>query len=300
MGMKIIDIGLNNVPQNDEEIALCLGYFDGVHLGHQKIIKSAKESGLKVAILTFDNSPAYVLGKKNIFELTSLADKAEVFENLGVDILYLMHFDKSSLNITKDEFIKCVLSLIAPKKIYCGADYSFGTRSEGNPEYLSRFFETHIIDLIEYENEKISSRKIRDLVADGDVVEAAKMLGRPYRLTGLVVDGNHVGHTIDFPTANLDLDYDYVVPKVGVYYGYAYCLDEKFKAMISISTHPTIYESPDIVVEVHILDFKEDIYGKTVSVDFLNYIRDIKHFYSLDELKDQLEKDRNFVKKTLK
>lgn len=297
--MKIIDFDIKSVPFQDKEISLCLGYFDGVHLGHQSIIKEALNEGYPVGVLSFDNSPSYILGQRGAQELTSIADKADILEDLGVKFLFVMHFDQSTLNVTKDEFIKEVLMKLSVRKIFCGVDYRFGTRGEGNPEYLSKFFEVTTVPTIEFGGDKVSSSKIRDFIADGDIKSANRFLGRPYQMVGLVVDGNHNGRTIGFPTANIDLDANYVFPKEGVYMGYARVSGKKRKAMISVSTHPTINQLLDPIIEVHIIDFDEDIYGKTIYVDFIDYIRDIITFNSMDELKEQLENDKEKVKNTL-
>lgn len=298
--MKIIEIDLNNVPANDIDLTLCLGYFDGVHLGHQQIIHNAKKEGLPVAVLSFDNSPSHFLGLKDEKELTTLADKAYWFNKFGVDIFYIMHFDKETLKVTKDEFINVILKKINPKKIFCGVDYRFGVRGEGTPEYLNRFFPTHAINLLKEKDLKISSTQIREYVTNGPIESANEMLGRPYRLIGMVVEGNHMGRTIQFPTANLELDGDYVLPLDGVYAGKVRLHDEYFKCLVSIGRHPTIYGLEKSVVEVNILDFDRDIYGTTIYVDLLTYIRGVIKFESMEDLKHQIEKDREFAKKTLK
>jgi len=297
--MKIVEFDIKNVPINDKEISLCLGYFDGVHLGHQAIIKESMNEGYPVGVLSFDNSPSYILGQKGNYELTSIADKADIFEELGVKYLFIMHFDKSTLNVTKDEFIHDVLMKLNVKKVFCGEDYRFGTRGEGTPEYLSRFFDVTVIPTIKIGDDKVSSTTIRNLLGEGNIKMANRYLGRPYRLIGLVTDGLKKGRTIGFPTANLDLDANYVFPKEGVYMGYAYIANKKRKALICISTHPTINQLLDPIVEVHILDFDENIYGLTIYVDLIDFIRDIFEFKDLEELREQIEKDREKVKNTL-
>ena len=297
--MKIVEFDISNVPFNDKEISLCLGYFDGVHLGHQAIIKESMNEGYPVGVLSFDNSPSYILGQKGNYELTSIADKADLFEELGVKYLFIMHFDKSTLNVTKDEFIKDVLMKLNVKKVFCGEDYRFGTRGEGNPDYLKRFFDVTVIPTIKIGEDKVSSSAIRELISAGNIKMANRYLGRPYRLIGLVSYGLKKGRTLGFPTANLDLDANYVFPKEGVYMGYAYINNRKKKALICVSTHPTINQLLDPIVEVHIVDFDENIYGLTISVDFIDYIRDIFEFGTTDDLIEQIKKDLEKVKNTL-
>lgn len=298
--MKIYQFDYPNTPKIDEDITLCLGFFDGVHLGHRKIIEEAKKEGYKVALLTFDEAPAFVLGniKENHY-LTSTADKAEILEELGVDYFLIMNFDREIAKLTKDEFIDNVIKVLNPKKIFCGEDYTFGVRGEGNGIYLSIFFDVTILPFINMDNKKVSSRDIASLIEKGKIEEANKLLGRPYRLNGLVVEGKHNGRKIDFPTANLKLDYPYAFPKSGVYFGYAYVYDKKYKAIVSVGTHPTIMELSKPIIEVHILDFDMVIYGRDIFLELIHYHREERKFEDVEALKRQLEYDKRSANKYL-
>ena len=297
--MKIIDFDIYNTPVNDKDLVLCLGFYDGLHLGHQKLIKRALDEGYPVGVMTFDVAPAVLLGKKENYSLTSTFDKADFLDDMGVKFLYLMHFEKETLKVTKDEFIDKVLKPLNPRKIFVGADYKFGALGEGDAAYLKNFFDVEVVDLEKVDNLKISSKKIRELVENGKMEKAASLLGRPYRIAGLVVEGNHNGRKIDFPTANLELDYTYVFPKEGVYIGYGYFMNRKRKAIIAVGTHPTVHQLLKPIIEVHIIDFNENLYGRELYVDFVSYIRPIKQFASLEELKQQLLKDEEKAKNTL-
>ena len=297
--MKIIDFDINNTPLNDKDLVLCLGFYDGLHLGHQKLINEALNEGYPVGVMTFDIAPAVLLGKKENYSLTSTFDKADILEDMGVKYLYLMHFEKETLKVTKDEFIEKVLKPLNPKKIFVGEDYKFGVLGEGDAQYLKKFFDVEIIPLQKVDNLKISSKKIRELVEAGKMEKAASLLGRPYRISGLVVEGQHNGQRIDFPTANLDLDYTYVFPKEGVYMGYGYFMNRKRKAMICVGTHPTIHQLMKPIIEVHIIDFNENLYGRELYVEFVSFIRPVIQFDSMEELKAQLIKDEEKTKNTL-
>ena len=297
--MKIIDFNINNTPVNDKDLVLCLGFYDGLHLGHQHLINLALKEGYPVGVMTFDIAPAVLLGKKENYSLTSTFDKADILEDMGVKYLYLMHFEKETLKVTKDEFIERVLKPLNPKKIFVGADYKFGVLGEGDANYLKNFFDVQVIPLQKIDNLKISSKKIRELVEAGKVDKAAELLGRPYRICGLVVEGDHNGQKIDFPTANLELDYSYVFPKEGVYMGYGYFMNRKRKAMICVGTHPTIHQLMKPIIEVHIIDFNENLYGRELYVDFVSYLRGVKQYSSLEELREQLIKDEEKTKNTL-
>ncbi|HKM10572.1 MAG: riboflavin biosynthesis protein RibF [Bacilli bacterium] len=298
--MELIEFSFTNTPKLNEKIVLCLGFFDGVHLGHQAIINAAKKEGYKVGVLTFDNSPSVVLGKIAFNEaITSPADKADLFEELGVDYLLLLHFDLDASKRTKDEFINLILSPLNPVKIYCGEDYRFGVRGEGNPTYLKNFFPVEIFPLQLQNGMKISSSDIAKAIQSGDIEHASSLLGRYYRLSGLVIQGKHNGQALNFPTANLSLDYYYVHPKIGVYVGYAYPHGEKHKCLINVGTHPTIMPLLEPIIEVHILDYDGNLYGLHLFVDFVKYVRPEYRFQSTDELKKQLQKDLEKAKKCL-
>ena len=297
--MKIIDFDINTTPTNDKDLVLCLGFFDGLHLGHQALINKALNEGYPVGVMTFDIAPRVLLGKKENYSITSPFDRADFLEDMGVKFLYLMHFNKETLGVTKDEFIEKVLKPLNPKKIFVGTDYRFGTGGEGDAKYLKNFFDVEVVELEKIDNIKISSKKIREYIENGKMEKAASLLGRPYRICGLVIEGQHNGQKLGFPTANLELDYPYVFPKEGVYMGYGYFMNRRRKAMISVGTHPTINQLLKPIIEVHIIDFNENLYGRELYVDFISYMRANKQFDSLDDLRDQLIKDEEKTKNTL-
>ena len=299
--MKIIEVDLKNLNlEANPNMNLVLGFFDGVHIGHQKMILKAISNG-DTGVMTFDISPSFILGKSIKYtHITSLYDKANILKTLGVKYLYVLRMNKELLNLDKNEFIEKILKPISPKRIYVGEDYRFGRNAEGAPSDLEKDFNVNVYELVSINGNKVSSRVIRELISNGKMDEAQELLGRPYQVTGLVVEGSHNGEKMGFPTANLELTYTYVLPKIGVYIGYAKILDKKYKAIISMSTHPTIMELNDPIIEVHILSYKGDLYGKEIEVQFVQYIRDIKKFGSLEELSEQLVKDSETAKNTLK
>lgn len=298
--MKIIEIDVNNlVLEPNPGCSLCLGYFDGVHLGHLDLIQKAVSDG-NAAVMTFDISPSYVL-KKNPNEnfLTSLYDKSNILKSVGVKTFYVLRMSDELLTYSSQDFIDNILKMINPKKIYVGEDYRFGRYAAGTPSDLEEYFQVEVCPLKQVNGSKISSRVIRDLVSNGEVEEAEKLLSRPFAISGLVVEGNHLGQTIGFPTANLDLDYPYVLPKIGVYMGFVKFMNSKYKAIICVGTHPTIMELNKPLIEVHLLSYKGDLYGREIDVQFVKYMRDVLRFASVDELKAQLERDCEEAKKTL-
>ena len=299
--MKIIDIDVNNIELEEiKNLHLCLGFFDGLHLGHVELINSALQDGL-TGVMTFDVPPNFATGK-NIRNccLTSLYDKSNLLDKMGVKYLYILRMSKELLQMTRDEFVEKILKAINPVAIYVGEDYRFGNEAKGTPNYLSNFFDTHIISLKQFAHRKISSGYIRGLIENGKVDEVADYLGRNYSLVGLVVQGKGNGVKIGFPTANLELDYPYVLPKIGVYMGYVKVLSSTYKALICVSTHPTIMELNEPQIEVHLLYYKGDLYGYEIEVEFVKYMRDVFRFENLELLQEQLKKDRDIAKEALR
>lgn len=298
--MKIIEIDVNNlVIEPNPGISLCLGYFDGVHKGHLDLINKAVESG-DAAVMTFDISPSFTL-KKNPNEtfLTSLFDKASILKSVGVKYLYILRMSEELLLYSADEFVENILKVINPKKVFVGEDYRYGRYASGTPSDLKEVFDTTVVPLKKINGEKISSRVIRDYVSIGEMEKVENLLSRPYTIVGLVVEGKHNGEKIGFPTANLELDYPYVLPKIGVYMGFVKLMSSKYKALICVSTHPTIMELNAPLIEVHLISYKGDLYGREIEVQFVKFMRDIIRFDNMDELKEQIEKDREEAKKTL-
>ena len=297
--MKIIEIDIQNlILAPNPGINLCLGYFDGVHRGHLELINKALAEG-DTGVMTFDVSPNYVLKKApNDLFLTSLYDKANILRSIGVKYLYILRMSQDLLNCSVNEFID-ILKTIGPRKLFVGEDYRFGHYAAGSAKDLREYFEVDVTPLKQEDGRKISSRTIKSLVAAGDVEQANKLLSRPYTIVGLVVEGKHNGEKIGFPTANLELDYPYVLPKIGVYMGFVKLLNSKYKALISVSTHPTIMELNKPLIEVHLISYKGDLYGREIDVQFVKYMRDIFKFDDVEQLKEQLQKDREEAKKTL-
>lgn len=294
--MNIIELDLNNLISYKTD-SLILGYFDGVHKGHQKLIELAKNISSNVSILTFSSNFKSILSGKKEYQLTSLSDKADYFSDFGVDNLFIVEINKQFLDYSKDEFINFIKHVFNPAIIVCGEDYTFGKNKEGNTNYLSQFFNVKIVPFLLDDNTKISSRNIKDLIVDGMIEKANELLAHPYRISGLVVQGKMNGRKMELPTANLDLDFDYVLPKEGVYITYTFVDSVSFLSITSVSKHPTIEELNKPIIETHILDYDKNLYGKFINVEFLKYIRPIYKFSNLNELKKQILKDEKEAKK---
>ena len=297
--MEIIHFEFNKTYNFPHDLILVLGYFDGVHLGHQTLIKRAKESSENIAVLTFDNNFRSLLNHQRVSLLTPLSDKVDYFKQLGVKYFIILEFNEIIKNKTKEEFIEEVLKPINPLKIIIGEDYSFGFNGSGNYKDLMKYFDVSVLPFIKIDGIKVGSKKIKELILEGEIEKANKMLNHPYKLSGTVVEGYKNGRKIGFPTANIMPDDDYVTPLEGVYCTYIYIGDSKYKSITSISTHPTINALEKPIIETNVIDFDGNLYGKFVSIEFISYIRPIKKFLNIEQLKSQLIIDEEYAKKHL-
>lgn len=289
--MEVLKLSFSNIPELKKKSALCLGYFDGLHLGHRSLIEGAVKENDSVAVLTFDFSPkSFVLKRDNLI-LTSLEDKQAILEKMGVSYLLVVEVSKDFLNATKEQFIFDILSKLNINRLYCGKDFRFGKNKAGTPKDLEKYFPTTSIELLDYEGKKVSSRRVVDLLKKGDIDNANILLGRRYALTGAVVRGLGNGDKIGYKTANLYLDEPYFLPKHGVYICEVIHGEHKYEAICNIGIHPSIDELEDPIVEVHILNKDVNILGEMLKVELIKFIRGEKKFHNLNELVLQITKD---------
>ncbi|CAG7590150.1 Bifunctional riboflavin kinase/FMN adenylyltransferase [Peptoniphilus tyrrelliae] len=295
--MKIIEIDLNYKAK--EESVIALGNFDGVHKGHikliQKAIENAKKLNIKSSLLLFNEHTDNLIkvGKKDI--ITTNNTKFEILDSLGVDIIYLINFTKEFMSYSPikflDEFLAKNLKI---KGVVVGYDYTYGYKKSGDVNFLNEnksLFETiEVIEQISYDGEKISSSLIRKLIEAGKIKEANFLLSRPYKLIGKIIHAKGLGKKMGYPTANLELMDNFVIPKFGVYDTDIIVKGKKYKASTNIGTNPTV-EHDGIKIEAHILDFNEDIYGEIVELELLDFVRPELKFNSIDELFKQIAKD---------
>ena len=295
--MKIIEIDLNFVAK--EESVIALGNFDGVHRGHieliKKAIEDAKKLNIKSSLLLFNEHTDNLVkvGKKEI--ITTNKTKFEILENLGVDIIYLINFTKEFMAYSPIMFLKDFLAYnLKIKGVVVGYDYTYGYKKSGDVDFLNKnkslFKSVHVIEQVSYEGEKISSSRIRSLIEVGRVKEANNLLSRPYKLIGRIIHAKGLGKKMGYPTANLELVDNFVIPKYGVYDTDIIINGKKFKASTNIGTNPTV-EHDGIKIEAHILDFDEDIYGEIVELELLEFVRPELKFDSIEELFEQIAKD---------
>ena len=309
--MKIIK--LNHPYQDhlieDAPIVLALGFFDGIHKGHQKVIQTAKamaeSHGYKLAVMSFNQHPSVIfqgVSPESIRYLSPESRKSELLEELGVDLFYIVNFTKEFASLTPQEFVDQYIVGLHTKIVVAGFDYTYGKRDIANmrilPEYSKNRFT--IITIPEQRNSKgkISSTAIRAALSNGNIVEANKLFGYDYEMNGKVVHGfGRGGKKLGYPTANIEVSNDTFLLKTGVYIVEMDVDGTWIPGMASIGFNPTFNDVKKITIEVHLLDFNEDIYDKIVKVKWLYYLRDELKFDSLDALMVQLKEDELMTRK---
>lgn len=305
----IIDLDKNH--EIVKESVMGLGNFDGLHSGHREIIKKVKEiskqKNLKSSVLLFKQHTNEVFPHFPRYYISSLEDKIEILKELDIDYIYIINFTLDFAQLNNEEFILDFLrDKLLAKHLVCGPDYTFGKKSKGNVDTLDIYQKEGLIDVYVQEyimdrDKKISSTLIRSLIENGKVSEVKKFLCRNYSISGTVIHGFKIGSKeLGYPTANIKLNFKYIIPEEGVYLTYAYHQGKKFLSLTSIGTNPTVTDSKDVKLEVFILDFNSSIYGDEIKIEFLEKIRNQIKFDNKDDLIDQMNKDfeyaRNFQK----
>jgi|LSQX01.1.fsa_nt_gb riboflavin kinase/FMN adenylyltransferase len=292
-----INISLKKIPLIKEPIALCLGNFDGLHLGHQRLIKEAllKEE-ISVAVLSFTNPLGEIISlRKATTLLTSIDDRGEFLNKLGVSYLLTMEFNKELRDLKAIDFIELILKKLNIQHIYVGRDYRFGKNIEGDLHLLRKHFPLTVLNLMEDNLGKISTSRIIELIKNGQIAKANELLGRAYKIKGKVIKGFQKGRLIGYPTANLELLAPYVLPLNGVYKTIAYLNGFPYLAITNVGVHPTLNKLENPIIETHLLNYDKDTYEEVIELEFLSFLREEKTFNSLKELKEQISLDlKNF------
>lgn len=297
-----------------ESTFVTIGTFDGIHIGHQKILKdlisSAKEQNRKSVLLTFFPHPRMVLQQNVSIELLNTIDeKSQLLEEMGLDYLIIHPFSKEFSRLTALDFVRDVLvNQLNTSKLIIGYDHHFGKNREGNIDQLREYshlfdFEVQEIPSQDIDDVSVSSTKIRNALHNGFLKTANNYLGYNYMVHGTVVNGKKLGGKIGFPTANINVKEDYkLIPKTGVYVIQSTIEGEEFKGMLNIGYRPTV-DGKHQTIEAHFFNFDEDLYGKFLKIEFLYFLREEQKFDSVDELILQLKKDRtnaqDFIKNNL-
>ena len=308
--MKVIRDS-EHVEYNRQSV-VTVGTFDGVHIGHRKIIAVLNglknEKKLRSIIVTFEPHPQLVLKNKvkEIRILSTLEEKLELFEKSGIDIVYVITFTKDfSQNTAEQFYIEYLIKKFGFSDIVIGYDHMVGKNREGGFETLNSLsgkynFDVHKIDELKINGYTVSSTAIRNFLLNGNLKEAALLLNDHYSITGKVVYGDRLGVKIGFPTANIEPASEFkLIPKNGVYLVSSEISGKQYFGMMNIGFRPTVTEAGIQTLEVHFLDFEGNLYGKILKIKFREFIREEQKFNSLDELKKQIKKDKEVSKKLI-
>jgi len=303
----IIIKDINNIEKTTSNNCISIGNFDGMHKGHIELVKEtvriAKENNLVSTVLTFDQMPEEYFKANDFFRLMEMSDKCKVFEKLGVEQVLVIPFDKNFSEINEIIFIKEILiEKLSLKHLIVGKDFKFGYKRMGNIELLQKYSELGgynllSLDLVKISSDKISSRDIRILIKNGKIKEANQLLAVPFSLSGKVIHGEKRGRRLGYPTANIEIYKSY--PINGIFLVNILFEDKKLFGLASWGNKPT-FSGIDHVLEVNILDFESDIYGKQLKVIFIDKIRDQIKFDNQDELIEQMNKDKKTAEILLK
>ncbi|WP_159436058.1 bifunctional riboflavin kinase/FAD synthetase [Anaerosalibacter sp. Marseille-P3206] len=290
----------------EHRTAVALGNFDGIHLGHQQLINimtsESEKKGLMSSVLLFNNHTKSIISKESKPGiLTSNEQKYRILESLGVQLIYTMKFNESIMKLSPEEFaMEILVEKMKANLVVVGFDYKFGYKAKGDAKYLRKLgikygFDVIVVDPV-YDNDYIiSSTFIRKLLKSGNIKEANKLLGRPYTIEGRVIGGKKRGRQMGFPTANLELLQNYLIPKFGVYKSKTIIDDIEYNSLTNIGKNPT-FNNNMWSIESHILDFNKDIYGNRIYIKFLEYLREDKKFNTKEELINQMNLDIESIK----
>lgn len=273
-----------------------LGVLDGVHLGHQLLLTTAAdlaaELDAKVVVVSFDPHPSTVIQKSAVELICSVTERKELLIQYGADRVEILDFDQSRMQQTPQEFISEVLiANWQAVAVVVGEGYRFGYKAQGTAlDIAAAGIRTIEVAHKEFAGGRISSSRIRQAIKNGEVSEAALMLGRPFTLTGPVVVGDQRGRLLGYPTANLQVDVNQVLPKAGVYAGYALAKSQMFQAAISVGANLT-FGGEEMRIEAHLIGTSLDLYGEKITISFVEYLRSMHHFDSQKELIEQMDQD---------
>ncbi|MBR2067752.1 MAG: bifunctional riboflavin kinase/FAD synthetase [Solobacterium sp.] len=304
--MDRIVLDLNPNCEYKKPIAACIGYFDGLHLGHLELIKKAKEYAKEMnclsALITFDQDPLQILKKeKHMQHIVTFEQRLAIAKKNGIDVAIILHFTEEMASLEPNVFLEKVLGQLNIKALVCGFDFHYGRFGKGNAISLQKEvdYPVSIIDAVSDEIGKISSTRIRESVERGEMESAKRMLGYPFTIMGKVIRGFHQGTGMGYPTANVEIDEEYILPKLGVYAGYCCIEGKQYPSMINLGHNPTIKYREKPSLEVHIFDFENDLYGRVIDVEFIAFIREEKKFNRKEELMQQLDKDNQKIRQVL-
>lgn len=277
-------VWLTDKKDSAQGAAMLLGGFDGLHLGHRQLLSRAKESGLPVGIMTIVGAK----GQKNLF---TFAERERIFKTSGADFVFELPFAEIK-DLSADDFIRLLQTEFSPRVFVCGEDFRFGAGAKGNAEILKAMdtVRVEVLPLVEIGGEKVSSGTVKKHLEKSDVATANALLGEEFFLLGEVIKDRQVGRTLGFPTANILYPSEKFPLKTGVYETKICVGNDTYQGITNYGARPT-FDNDVVLTETYLDGFSGDLYGKTLKIDFVRYLRDIQKFDSADELKKQLTKD---------
>ncbi len=296
---------------NNKDHVITIGVFDGVHKGHQSLIANLENSLLEdnynSTLITFQNSPYHFIKKinDNNFYLSTIEEKTEILNRFRLDQIIIIEFNEKINQTTANEFLNILTSNLKMKKLFVGPDFAFGKNREGNIKYLnenqkSLKYELRVAEAFKQHKQIISSTKIKQLISTGDIQLANSYLGRPYNLSGYVIRGEGRGKNLNMPTANIDYNLKKILPIDGIYSSKVIINKEEYIGALSIGNNPTFGQNNDKSVEVHLIDFKDDIYGEFINIKIYKHMRDQIQYNDTATLMIQMQKDLIDIKEYFK
>ncbi|WP_025724694.1 bifunctional riboflavin kinase/FAD synthetase [Acholeplasma granularum] len=276
--------------KNDEPLTLTIGNFDGLHLGHQNLIKKTKMyNDSKSAVMTFDPHPMQVITKRDLPVLMNFDEKQKELEKLGINNFFVVNFNSDFSKLSPQMFID-FLKRLNVIRIVVGRDFKFGYKGQGNVDDLKLHFDTVVVDDLLHNNTRISTSYIKLLLESGDIKLAKKLLNKSYEVSGKVVHGDKVGKLIGYPTANIDYK-NHFLPKVGIYAVYVKIDGKTYLGCANLGHNPTLNYSTQRRLEVFIIDYDGNLYDKELSISFEHYLRDEVKYEKLEDMLKQIAKD---------
>jgi len=284
----------------DGPSVLALGMFDGVHAGHAWLLRAAREwgslEGLPVVVCTFSRHPLALLRPGEAPPmLSTVPERASRMAFLKADALAVLPFDEDMRDLPPQDFVKMLTRRFSPRHVVVGFNYTFGAGGGGDARLLKKLgrvfgFEVHVVSPVQVDGHVVSSSRVRRVLAQGDVEQAARLMERPYAITGSVVHGKGIGRTMGFPTANVKIPEGKALPAFGIYVARARMKEGRYQTVLSLGVHPTLPEG-GVTLEAHLLSGPQDLYGRKMRIEFLKRLRDEIKFDSIQALKDQIAKD---------
>lgn len=290
------------------ETVAAIGFFDGIHKGHQEVIetasKEAKERNMESAVITFHPHPSAVLrpSSEQIKYITPLEEKQRILQNMEIDRLYVINFTEELAALSPREFIKYFITGLHIKHLVAGFDFTFGHKGAGNMDNIGKMaagkFSFTRINKVEFNDEKVSSTKIRQMFKTGKIHEINNLLGRNHQTKGKVISGAKRGRELGYPTANLHIYPDVLLPSRGIYAVKIFHKNINYLGLVSLGINPTFTpESNELKLEVHLLDFDQDIYGEELTIEWHKFLRKEKKFKSAEELIEAMDQDVKITRK---